>query len=34
MADLSREQIEAKLKEYIDPYMEKDLVSTSVCVMS
>jgi len=31
MADLSREQIEAKLKEYIDPYMEKDLVSTK-CV--
>ncbi len=28
MADLSREQIETKLKEYIDPYMEKDLVST------
>ena len=31
MADLSREQIESKLKEYIDPYMEKDLVSTK-CV--
>jgi ATP-binding protein involved in chromosome partitioning len=31
MADLSREQIEAKLKEYIDPYMEKDLVSAK-CV--
>ena len=31
MADLSKEQIEAKLKEYIDPYMEKDLVSTK-CV--
>ena len=31
MADLSREQIEAKLKEYIDPYMGKDVVS-SKCV--
>ena len=31
MADLSREQIETKLKEYIDPYMDKDLVSTK-CV--
>jgi ATP-binding protein involved in chromosome partitioning len=31
MTDLSREQIESKLKEYIDPYMEKDLVSTK-CV--
>ena len=31
MTDLSREQIEDKLKEYIDPYMEKDLVSTK-CV--
>lgn len=31
MADLSREQIESKLKEYIDPYMEKDLVATQ-CV--
>ncbi len=31
MADLSREQIETKLKEYIDPYMEKDLVSAK-CV--
>jgi ATP-binding protein involved in chromosome partitioning len=31
MADLSREQIETKLKEYIDPYLEKDLVSTK-CV--
>ena len=28
MAELSKEQIEAKLKEYIDPFMEKDLVST------
>ena len=31
MTELSREQIESKLKEYIDPYMEKDLVSTK-CV--
>ena len=31
MADLSKELIEAKLKEYIDPFMEKDLVSTQ-CV--
>jgi ATP-binding protein involved in chromosome partitioning len=31
MAELSREQIETKLAEYIDPYMEKDLVSTK-CV--
>jgi ATP-binding protein involved in chromosome partitioning len=31
MAELSREQIESRLKEYIDPYMEKDLVSTK-CV--
>ena len=31
MADLSREQIEAKLKEYIDPFMEKDLI-TAQCV--
>jgi ATP-binding protein involved in chromosome partitioning len=31
MADLSREQIEAKLKEYIDPFMEKDLIVTK-CV--
>ena len=27
MSDLSREQVEAKLKKYIDPYLEKDLVS-------
>ena len=31
MADVSREQVEDKLKEYVDPYMEKDLVSTK-CV--
>ncbi len=31
MADLSREQIETKLKEYIDPFMEKDLIVTK-CV--
>ncbi|VAW78499.1 [4Fe-4S] cluster assembly scaffold protein Mrp (=ApbC) [hydrothermal vent metagenome] len=31
MADLSREQIETRLKEYIDPFMEKDLISTQ-CV--
>ena len=31
MADLSKEQIESKLKAYIDPFMEKDLVSTQ-CV--
>jgi ATP-binding protein involved in chromosome partitioning len=31
MAELSREQIETKLKEYIDPFMQKDLVSTK-CV--
>src|SRR5210317_956949 len=31
MADLSKEQIEAKLKEYIDPFMEKDLI-TAQCV--
>jgi ATP-binding protein involved in chromosome partitioning len=31
MSTVSREQVEAKLKEYIDPYMEKDLVSTK-CV--
>jgi ATP-binding protein involved in chromosome partitioning len=31
MSAVSREQVEAKLKEYIDPYMEKDLVSTK-CV--
>ena len=28
MADVSETQVEAKLKEYIDPYLEKDLVST------
>lgn len=28
MASVTSEQIEEKLKEYIDPYMEKDLVST------
>jgi ATP-binding protein involved in chromosome partitioning len=33
MADISQEQIESKLKEYIDPYIEKDLVSTK-CVRS
>ncbi len=27
MAEATREQVEAKLKEYIDPYLEKDLVS-------
>ena len=27
MAEVSREVVEAKLKEYIDPYLEKDLVS-------
>lgn len=31
MAELSREQIETKLKEYIDPFMEKDLIVTK-CV--
>ena len=30
MADVSKEQIEAKLKEYIDPYVEKDLVSAKL----
>ena len=28
MAEVSQEQVEAKLKEYIDPYLHKDLVST------
>lgn len=28
MADISREQIEVALKEYIDPHLEKDLVSS------
>jgi ATP-binding protein involved in chromosome partitioning len=28
MAEVTQQQIETKLKEYIDPYMEKDLVST------
>ncbi len=28
MAEVSQEQIKAKLAEYIDPYLEKDLVST------
>jgi ATP-binding protein involved in chromosome partitioning len=28
MADVTREQIETKIKEYIDPYMDKDLVSS------
>ena len=31
MAEVTQQQIESKLKEYIDPYMEKDLVSTK-CV--
>ncbi len=31
MADVSKDQIEAKLATYIDPYLEKDLVSTK-CV--
>lgn len=31
MAELSREQIETKLKEYIDPFMDKDLIVTK-CV--
>jgi ATP-binding protein involved in chromosome partitioning len=30
MADVSREQIEAKIQEYIDPYLEKDLVKAKV----
>jgi len=30
MAEVSKEQIEAKLKEYIDPYVEKDLVSAKL----
>jgi ATP-binding protein involved in chromosome partitioning len=28
MAEVTQQQIETKLKEYIDPYMDKDLVST------